>query len=234
MTIEISAGVCLLLVLGAGVLKLQGPYDSQLPAWFTSALQKDRASILRGDAFRSFLFILAAFSIIWFQLQKKLNYTFGVSLLILLVVIDLWSVDKRYLNKENFERNPNRAFFAETDADKYILEDNSTSFRVYNLSAPFNDARTSYYHKSIGGYHGAKMRRYQDLYDNVLQPQTQEMIDKIRSGDDDLSGLGSINMLNIRYLIAGNSRNAVLKNNYAYGNAWYNRAYNREFVRSPD
>lgn len=217
----ISGGFCLFLVLFAGMFTLQGPYDSQLPLWFTEALEKDRASILRADALRSFLFILVGFAIIWFLLQKKISYGIGALLLVLVVVIDLWSVGQRYLNKDNFQRNPNRSFFAETDADKFINTDKSLSYRVYNLSSPFNEARTSYYHKSIGGYHGAKLRRYQDLYDNVLIPQTQQMIEKIRSGDNDLADLGAINMLNTKYLLAGNSRNAVLTNEYAYGNAWF-------------
>jgi hypothetical protein len=228
----VSAGFCLFLTLLAGAFNLTGQYDSQLPVWFSTALQKDRAQILRADAFRSFLYILITFAVIWFILQKKLNSTIGGLLLVLVFVIDLWSVDARYLNKDNFKRSPSRAFFAETEADKFISQDPSISYRVYNLSSPFNDAKTSYHHKSLGGYHGAKLRRYQDLYDLALVPQTQQLIDKIRSGEEDLSELGVINMLNTKYFLAGTTKNAVLQNDYAYGNAWF--VDQVDFVNNPD
>jgi len=136
------------------------------------------------------------------------------------MLVDLWSTDKQLLNDASFKRNPARAFFQKTDADKLILNDKS-EFRVFNLQNPWNEARTSYYHNSIGGYHGAKIRRYQDLIEKGLIGEQQELISQLRSGDGDFSMLGILNMLNTKYFVAGPTKDAVISNRFAEGNAWF-------------
>ena len=217
----IAAGICLLLIGAAVMINMQSPADSQLPVWFVKALEADRASLLRADAFRSMVFIIIAFGVVWFMLKKKIGMLTGSAVLVLLITVDMWSAGRRYLKEDNFGRNPKRLFFAETEADKYIKQDRTLSYRVYNLLSPWNEARTSYHHKSLGGYHGAKMRRYQDLYEHVLQPQTQLLVSKLQAGISDFSDLSVINMLNTRYFYAGNKKTDVFRNPSAIGNAWF-------------
>jgi len=230
--VAISAGICLLLIGAADMINMQSPADSQLPVWFVKALEADRASLLRADAFRSMVFIGIAFGIIWFTLKKNISMFAGTMALALLITVDMWSAGHRYLKEDNFDRNPKRAYFAETEADKTIKQDQTLSYRVYNLLNPWNEARTSYHHKSIGGYHGAKIRRYQDLYDHALQPQTQELVSKLQAGISDFSDLDVINMLNALYFYAGNKKTGVFRNPSAFGNAWFVKNINP--VQSPD
>jgi hypothetical protein len=107
-----------------------------------------------------------------------------------------------------------------TEADKAILADTEENYRVYYLPDPWNNARPSYYHHSLGGYHGAKMRRYQDLIERCLTSETETLIQNFRSGDTDLRGYGVLNMLNTKYLLASNNANGVIPNPYKNGSAW--------------
>jgi len=226
----IFTGICLILILIAGIINMGAPVDSQLPAWYSRALQADRAALLRSDAFRSMILVAITFGLLWLGRQGKINTTLGSIALLLLIAFDMWNVSSRYFTTDNYQRNTDRTFFAENDADVLINQDNALSYRVYNFQN-WTEARTSYHHKSIGGYHGAKIRRYQDLYDNILQNQTEELITQLRSGGD-FSGLSALNMLNTRYFYAGNSREMVFRNPYALGNAWLISKI--EFVNSPD
>jgi hypothetical protein len=107
-----------------------------------------------------------------------------------------------------------------TEADQEILKDKSY-YRVYNLQDPWNEARTSYYHNSLGGYHGAKLRRYQDVYDSCLFPETNELIGDLQSGGFNPDNYGVLNMLNAKYIVYGPQRNNVIRNPSANGNAWF-------------
>ncbi|PTB95142.1 hypothetical protein C9994_11525, partial [Marivirga lumbricoides] len=135
------------------------------------------------------------------------------------------------LNEENFKRDVKGAFFAPTEADQQILAD-KTHYRVLNLNNPFNEARTSYYHSSIGGYHGAKMRRYQDLIENHLQSEIGTAIEILRSGSTDFSELNVLNMLNTKYLKFGDQAGQIVRNEAALGNAWFVKKVKK--VSSPD
>jgi len=226
-SVALTAGLSFLFFLLPG---LSGSFisasDSQMPAWIQNGLVDDRKSFLRSDALRSMAFILATALILWVFVAKKLKSEYALFLIGFLILVDMWGVDKRYLNDDNFvqeqkARNP----YPLTKADKEILNDKS-EYRVLNLSVdPFNEASTSYYHQSVGGYHGAKMRRYQELIERHIGNEIQQLGTKLNalkseSGVDSIFiGLNVLNMLNTKYLIY-NPEAAPLVNKKAMGSAW--------------
>lgn len=215
----IVGGFCLLVGVFAGMASFTKEGEQQLPAWFLNALTEDRESLMRSDALRSLVFIIVAGVIVFLRLRKTISYPITGALLSLTILIDLAVVDKRYFGEANYKRSTDRSFFALTEADKEIKKDDS-HYRVYNLQGAMNEARTSYHHSSVGGYHGAKIRRYQDLVDHCLQNETQEMIASLQAGSRDLSEFGVINMLNAKYLMFGTGKNAFITNEAANGPAW--------------
>jgi hypothetical protein len=162
----------------------------------------------------------------------KLSKTILLVLSGLLIVGDLWLVDKRYLRDEKFQRNPMRQALTKTPADERILQDES-HYRVLALSGnTFQEARTSYFHKSLGGYFSAKLRRYQDLIERKLSQEQQQLIRGLQEGDTTFfvfeggtrklnPPTPTINMLNTKYIKFGTQENAVLENAGALGNAWF-------------
>jgi hypothetical protein len=196
--------------------------ESQLPSWFMNALIDDRKSALNGDVFRSIFFMAPIFVFLYFQLYKKLSPTIFYAALGILILADLASVDKRYLKEENFKRKRESNFFVMTNADQEILKDKSY-YRVYNLADPnpMAEARTSYFHNSLGGYHGAKLKRYQDLFDSCLLRETNELIRDAQSGQLDFNKYSVLNMLNTRYLVYGPDKTNIIRNPSANGNAWF-------------
>ncbi|RDV14151.1 hypothetical protein DXT99_16430 [Pontibacter diazotrophicus] len=214
----ITAGICLLVWLFAGTASFVGGSDQQLiQAQFPiDAIRADRESMMRSDAFRSFAFILLAAGLLYFYVKNKLSATVVIAGVGVLLLVDLWSVDKRYLNNTDFQQNVIADYFRPTPVDQLIMQDQDLSYRVINLPNPFNEARTSYYHKSIGGYHGAKLRRYQDLIDHHIA----------------LNNLEVYRMLNTRYAITGDPKQPVQRVPGALGNAWFVEEVNP--VQSPD
>lgn len=215
-----TGGLCLLIALFAGMFPLTNNGEAQLPPWLLNALTEDRESLLRSDAFRSFAFITAAFILIYFDVHKKISPVGFYAFLILMITIDLAVVDKRYFTNDRFKRKRESTFTDMTEADQAILADKSY-YRVYNLS--FLEARTSYHHYSIGGYHGAKLRRYQEFYDSCLVRQTQAFIARAQKGDLNMQPFGAMNMLNVKYVVYGTQRDNVIVNYSANGNAWFVR-----------
>lgn len=228
----ITGGLCLLFALVPGLAgSFVSPMDSlqQLPDWYHRALIEDRTALLRADAFRSFFFILAAALLLnWYRLSKtpaKVIPYAAVGIM-LLTLIDLWGVDKRYLDNGKFVSPRSGNNYALTVADKEILKDRDLSYRVLNLNDPFNESRTSYFHKSIGGYSPAKLRRYQELIDHRIAGEMGFIINNLKrqtSLEDIMAGFGmtpTLNMLNARYIIY-NPAQPPLVNPYAYGNAWF-------------
>lgn len=178
-----------------------------------SNLETVRIAIFRSDAIRSFFFILLAALVIWLYGKKKVNKAILISAVSLLILVDMLPIANRYLNKEDFARksqveNP----FRPSDADKLIMKDTDPNFRVLNTTvSTFNDASTSYYHKSIGGYHGAKLRRYQELIDHHIVK----------------NNMAVLNMLNTKYFIGlDNQRKPNIQINMeALGHAWFVNGY---------
>lgn len=222
--VGIAGGFALLSALLAGMGSYQGAIDARLasyPAWFLEALRADRASLLRVDAFRTLFFVVAFAVVIWLYVKQKLSVLIASSLFVVLIFIDMFGISKRYLNSDSFTRKSKDSGFVMSEADKAVLKDNDPHYRVLNLMNPFNDAVTSYHHKSIGGYHGAKLGRYQDLIERHISPEMQKLISDLQSGSFEGNKGQVINMLNAKYLLAGATANAVIPNENTNGNAWF-------------
>lgn len=226
----VTGGITLLMVLLpglAGSFLSASETQAGLPPWLSTAIITDRKMMLKGDSLRSFFLILLAAATITGFYYNKLKKEHVIALLALLMLADMWLVDKRYLNADKFVRKEAKAkMSAPTIADGYILRD-SSYYRVLNLSvSPFIDASTSYYHKSIGGYHGAKLKRYQELIDtsliydiSLIQTigKSAKTLDDIQAVFDRTTGL---NILNARYIIYNQDEPPLINQN-ALGNAWF-------------
>ncbi|MCK9414057.1 MAG: hypothetical protein M0Q53_17275 [Prolixibacteraceae bacterium] len=231
-SVALTAGISLVFFL---IPELSGSFvsasDSQMPEWIQKGLVSDRTSFLRSDALRSAALILAVALILWVHVAKKIQGKHALLIIGTLILVDMWGVNKRYLNDNNFVQEQNaRNPYPATKADKEILKD-KTEYRVLNLSVdPFNEASTSYYHQSIGGYHGAKMRRYQELINFRIDGEIRQLGSKLNalktdSGVDSLFiGLNALNMLNTKYMIY-NPEAPPIPNSKAFGNAWIVNGY---------
>lgn len=226
-SVIITGGISILFAVLPGLAgNFTSPADAaRYPDWLMESIIADRKDLLQSDAFRSFLFIILAAGALYLWHIQKLKTNAFVIILGALILIDMWTVDKRYLNNENFVRerqaeNP----FPLMPADREILKDEDLYFRVLPLQNPWQDARASYYHHNIGGYHAAKLRRYQDLITYHLQPELQQMVQRLQSGvstmDSVFQSLEAINMMNTRYVIYDLNNNP-LYNPLALGNAWF-------------
>lgn len=183
--------------------ELRQGLDAELGRSLAEAMAADRASIMETDAWRSFALIVLAGCALFFHLRGRYGRGVLTALLSLLVLVDLVPVNLRYLSKENFVPERRNRVTA-TAADRKILEDKEPGYRVLNLTvSPFNDATTSYFHRSVGGYHGAKLARYQDLIDRYLNRLDE----------------GALDMLNTRYVIV--SADSVIRRETACGAAWF-------------
>lgn len=217
----VVGGLCFLLWVFAGSFGFLRDVEADLPVWFKDALAEDRKALFKADAFRSFMFITITFLLIYFNFHKRISAAGFYAALVLLILIDLWVVNKRYLTESNYNRKREATFtLNESDA---VIQGDKSYYRVYNLENPMAEARTSYFHKSAGGYHGAKLRRYQDFYDSCLAKQQNDLIRNLQQGQLDISGFSGFNMLNIRYLVFGPQRGNVLVNEGASGPAWFVR-----------
>lgn len=217
-----TGGLCLLMILFAGVLTLLKEDEAKLPIWFLTALQDDRRGLLRADAFRSLGFIFVIFILLFLDIPKKISAFGFFAFLTLAVSLDLAWVDNRYFTKDSYQRKRGVTFFEPTAADQEILKDKS-NYRVFNLVDPWNEARTSYYHRSLGGYHGAKIRRYQDLYDSAIIRNTRKLIADLQTDKLNFNKYGILNMLNAKYIVYGPDASNVIINPAAIGNAWFVR-----------
>ena len=232
-SVGLTAGIALIFAIIPGIAgSFISATDSQFPDWLQQSIIADRKALLQTDALRSAIFILFGAGTIWAMVEEKVKINNALLILGVLILIDMWGVDKRYLNDSNFVSDREvKVPYKATVADLEIQKDKSNDFRVLNMGvSTFNDASTSYYHQSIGGYHGAKMRRYQELIDfhigneMILIGQRLEKI-KSQSGVDSLFlGMNALNMLNTKYLIY-NPQAAPIVNKHALGSVWLVNKY---------
>jgi hypothetical protein len=206
----ITGGICLLFVMfGSSLFSFVAPEDARYPEWLQKALITDRASLVTSDSFRSLVFILFGAGMLWLYLKDKVkSLTVGL-VLAALVLVDMWGVDKRFLNESNFVSAKQVRTPVPTDADRLIMQERDTTrYRVFNAAvSTFNDGSTSNFHNSIGGYSATKLRRYQDIIDFHFASRTHGVNVKV------------LNMLNAKYFIATDGN--VQKNVSALGNAWF-------------
>ncbi|MFW5889768.1 MAG: YfhO family protein [Marinilabiliaceae bacterium] len=191
-------------------------------------MKQARIGLLKSDAVRSFFFILLGSGSLWLYATNRVSRKYILPGLALLVIVDLWAVDKRYLSNDDFV--PHRQLeqnFEKSKADDYILRDDDLYFRVFSIHQnPFNEVQTSYFHKSIGGYHGAKLGIYQDVIDYYLQNNWQTLNGHFKNNGSTeeakkmLADMPVLNMLNTKYVIY-NPGQQPIENPNRYGNAWF-------------
>jgi hypothetical protein len=215
-TLYILGGITLLFSLFAGIFDFTGPgdqpYMTQGNSVFIDTLREDRKTLLRNDSLRSLIFVLLTAASLYVFYIKKIQLRIFLLLIGLLILADLWMVDKRYLNNDDFVTKKEASTpFQPYQADLIINQDPDLYYRVFDLTAdPFRSSRASYFHKSIGGYHGAKMKRYQELIEYHLSQNNMNVI----------------NMLNTKYfIISTKSEPEVRVNQNALGNCWFVKSY---------
>ena len=238
-----TAGFCLLFALMPGVFfnfytnAEYANFSQMLPvgdlAPFMESLSRARQGVFTADCWRSLIIIIIGVALLMLYRAKKLKALPLVGLLVVLCLVDLWQVNKRYLNDEMFKpRKERQQIRPLTPADREILADPALYYRVLNLNGNvFNENETSYYHKSVGGYHAAKLRRYQELIEAYISPQQQAVRQAIGETNGDLMQVDGdslwnvLNMLNTKYFLMANAqepeKSFSVQNPYAMGNAWF-------------
>lgn len=234
----ITAAICHVTIVASYFINYSWGRDAdifaQWPEWLSASILAERAAILRSSAFRSLIFVALGAGLVWLYVQDKLKYGYFVAVLGVLVLVDMWSIDRKFFNDDHFvSAKQDKAYFEEQPWETQILanEKDNPSYRIYNLTdpqGPFNDSRTSYRFKSIGGYSAAKLRRYQDLIDAHIAPETDPMFKHIMQNGDklfleasDTTDYQVLNMLNMKYAVVGNDKPMVVSNPNAFGNAWF-------------
>ena len=242
-SLALTAGVALLIALFPGMMEpfvsdqerqmitsIQG-MDGNTANTILANIAAMREAMVSADAWRSVIIILIGFALLFLYKMKKLRADYMVICMAVLCLVDMWQVDKRYLNDEMFvpksERDmPHQA----TSTDLAIMKDKSLDYRVLNLASnTFNENETSYFHKSIGGYHPAKLRRYQEMIDAYIAPEMQAAMQAIAAKNGNMQEVDGakvfpvLNMLNTKYFILPLQGGATmpLQNIYAQGNGWF-------------
>ncbi|MBF1643689.1 MAG: YfhO family protein, partial [Prevotella sp.] len=242
-SLALTAGVALLIALFPGMMEpfisdqerqmitsIQG-MDGNTANTILSNIAAMREAMVSADAWRSVIIILIGFALLFLYKMKKLRADYMVICMAVLCLVDMWQVDKRYLNDEMFvpksERDmPHQA----TSTDLAIMKDKSLDYRVLNLASnTFNENETSFFHKSIGGYHPAKLRRYQEMIDAYIAPEMQAAMQAIAAKNGNMQEVDGakvfpvLNMLNTKYFILPLQGGATmpLQNIYAQGNGWF-------------
>ena len=243
----LTAGIALLLAVAPGSIgsgyvpaqeaqMLQNAVNQQMiPANELSGILANlgemRAALVSSDALRSFIIIGIGCSLLWLYASGKLRSSLTIAGITILCLADMWGVNKRYLNDAQFVPHSIRTeTFTKTNTDELILQDTSLDYRVLNFAtSTFDDNNTSYWHKSVGGYHPAKLRRYQEMIEHHISPEMQAAYKAIATAGGEMDSVDAnkfriLNMLNTKYFIfpAGQQRQTVpILNPHAYGNAWF-------------
>lgn len=243
----LTAGIALLLAIAPGSIgsgyvpaqeaqMLQNAVNQQMiPANELSGILANlgemRAELVSSDALRSFIIIGIGCSLLWLYASGKLRSSLTIAGITILCLADMWGVNKRYLNDAQFVPHSIRTeTFTKTNTDELILQDTSLDYRVLNFAtSTFDDNNTSYWHKSVGGYHPAKLRRYQEMIEHHISPEMQAAYKAIATAGGEMDSVDAnkfriLNMLNTKYFIfpAGQQRQTVpILNPHTYGNAWF-------------
>ena len=243
----LTAGIALLLAIAPGSIgsgyvpaqeaqMLQNAVNQQMiPANELSGILANlgemRAELVSSDDLRSFIIIGIGCSLLWLYASGKLRSSLTIAGITILCLADMWGVNKRYLNDAQFVPHSIRTeTFTKTNTDELILQDTSLDYRVLNFAtSTFDDNNTSYWHKSVGGYHPAKLRRYQEMIEHHISPEMQAAYKAIATAGGEMDSVDAnkfrvLNMLNTKYFIfpAGQQRQTVpILNPHAYGNAWF-------------
>ena len=239
-SLGLTGGIALLFALAPGFFfpsyvssmemqALQGiPADQLAP--LLANLEEIRRSVFTSDAWRSFFIIMIGTAVLWLYGMGKLKAKVTILALAVLCLADMWSVNKRYLYDDQFvEKVQQDNSFKPTETDKTILADKTLDFRVLNLAGnTFNENTTSYWHKSIGGYHAAKLRRYQEMIEEHISTEMNGVFKAVSEAGGDMqkvapSGFPVLNMLNTRYLIfpLQGGKTVPIRNPHTLGNAWF-------------
>lgn len=247
LSVALTAGVALLVAIfpdsigmtyvpAQEVQMLQNAVNQQMiPASELSGilgnLKEVRSSLVASDALRSFFIIGIGCALLLLYTRGKLAKSLTLGGIAILCIVDMWGVNKRYLNDGQFvSRSAQVDTFKKSQTDDLILQDKSQDYRVLNFASnTFNENNTSYWHKSVGGYHAAKLRRYQEMIEHHIAPEMQTAYQSIaavngRMDSVDASKFRIINMLNTKYFIfptGAQGQTAPIMNPYAYGNAWF-------------
>ena len=204
------------------------PTDQLVP--LLANLEEVRMSLFTSDAWRSFFIILVGVTLLWMYVAGKLKQISLIVSLALLCLVDMWTVNKRYLYDEQFvEQQVQTQGFQQTETDKMILADQTLDYRVLNLASnTFNENNTAYWHKSVGGYHAAKLRRYQEMIEEHISGEMNNLFKAVTEAEGEMekldpSGFPVLNMLNTRYFIfpLQGGQTLPLLNPHALGNAWF-------------
>lgn len=230
----LTGGVSLIFFLmGGSLFSFIGMADSNYPDWLLDAIYADRETMLKNDALRSFFFIGVLGTVIFFRLKNKLDLIPFTVIIAAVLLMDVWGVGRRYLNADDFEDAVQERNFSPTPADQIIMKDPDPNYRVLNINNPFQDAKTSYYHKSVGGYFAAKPRRYQDLIEHYLGNAVTRIRGQLaKRRRPNFASYQILNMLNTKYIKIGENEKAVLKNDFVYGDAWFVESI--KTVQNPD
>lgn len=238
----VTAGLCLFFALFASVVDVTSSYDAQwvnqVPAWLRDAIMDERTAMIKADAWRSFIFIALGFAVVyWYAWRGERLEAKGerqwlfYAVLAALILADMLPVNKRFFGNDHFVKAKDAdAYFAMQPYEQQILQDESY-YRVLNLATnTFNDARTSYRLKSIGGYSAAKLRRYQDLIDEHISKEMNPLMQTVMRtqgfmlpDENEGKDFPVLNMLNMKYAVVPlqGGKQAPVQNPYAMGNCWF-------------
>ena len=239
----VTAGLCLFFALFASVVDVTSSYDAQwvnqVPAWLRDAIFNERTAMIKADAWRSFIFIVLGFAVVyWYAWRGERLEAKGerqwlfYAVLAALILADMLPVNKRFFGNDHFVKAKDAdAYFAMQPYEQQILQDKDPNFRVLNLATnTFNDARTSYRLKSIGGYSAAKLRRYQDLIDEHISKEMNPLMQTVMRtqgfmlpDENEGKDFPVLNMLNMKYAVVPlqGGKQAPVQNPYAMGNCWF-------------
>ena len=236
-----TAGIALLFALfpsaffdsfiSSGELRALQSLPAEHVTLLTNNLIEMRQAMFTSDCWRSFWIIVIGTGLLMLYKYGKLKQTYTIGAILVLCLFDLWQINKRYLNDEMFvPKSEREAPQQKTQTDELILRDQSLDYRVLNLASnTFNENETSYYHKSIGGYHAAKLRRYQELVERYINPEMQQLFRAVSAAGGDMTQVKGdsifpvLNMLNAKYFIfpLEGGQTVPIQNPYVYGNAWF-------------